>query len=115
MAYNWQNGELITAEKLNQTGGVLVVHATFDSELQTTTLDKTWQEIYDAMRNGIVIGISEPSQGLAPGDAFLDVYLFGHCSAQSGTYAVQDSKEFEYTTDSPDGYPSYQHGGGSIG
>jgi len=46
MSYNWQNGELITAEKLNQTGGVLIVNAMREEDV--TTLDKTWQEIYNA-------------------------------------------------------------------
>ena len=59
MAYTWTDGELITAEKLNNTGGgVLVVNATTTtSEGRTvTTLDNTWQEIYDAvMSTGAVI------------------------------------------------------------
>ena len=46
----WQNGDIITAEKLNNmedgiaNAGVLVVRLS----ISTNTLNKTWQEIYDA-------------------------------------------------------------------
>lgn len=53
MAYNWQNGELITAEKLNQTGDelsdTLIVNVTGSNG--TTIFDKTYQEIFDAAEN----------------------------------------------------------------
>ena len=61
MAYEkqtWTTGEVITQEKLNhmedgiaEGGGVVVVNVTTTaSEGGTvTTLDKTWQEIYDAV------------------------------------------------------------------
>lgn len=55
---NWQTGDVITANKLNHIedgiagagggGGVLVVSAVYDEQTDTTTLDKTWQEIHDA-------------------------------------------------------------------
>lgn len=51
MAYTWKDGELITAEKLNNTGsGGLVVNTTIEVQegRTTVTMDKTWQEIYDA-------------------------------------------------------------------
>lgn len=57
MSYNWQNGELITAEKLNQTGGglsdTLIVNVT--NNHGTATFDKTYQEIYDAVEDGKTI------------------------------------------------------------
>lgn len=49
--YNWTDGEVITAEKLNR-GGITIVGLT--TEGNTTTLDMTLQEIYDAMGKGIV-------------------------------------------------------------
>ena len=49
----WAAGDTVTAAKLNKLeqgvasgGGVLVVHATLGDAV--ITLDKTWQEIYDA-------------------------------------------------------------------
>ena len=55
MAYEWTNGELITAEKLNETGGgALIVNVLYDPELfGTYTLDKTWNEIYNARLSGL--------------------------------------------------------------
>ena len=51
----WATGDTITAEKLNNmeqgiagAGGVFLVNMDMD----TTTLDKTWQEIYDAAAAG---------------------------------------------------------------
>jgi len=51
----WNNGDVITAEKLNKLengvaeggsgGGVLVIHLNNDTE----RLDKTWNEIHDAV------------------------------------------------------------------
>lgn len=51
MAYTWTNGELITADKLNNTGGALICEATFDGA--DYVLDKTVQEIYDALLAGM--------------------------------------------------------------
>ena len=56
MAYEWKDGEVITAEKLNSTGGgVLIVTATFDSDKELNVMDKTFGELYNAFTNGITI------------------------------------------------------------
>ena len=65
MAYEkqtWQTGDVVTAEKLNHleggvaaAGSMLIVHETYDENTSTYTLDKTWQEIYDALISGIAI------------------------------------------------------------
>ena len=49
MSYTWTDGELITAEKLNNTGAsnILICEASFDGD--GYILDKTTQEIYDAL------------------------------------------------------------------
>lgn len=55
MSYNWQNGELITAEKLNQTGGgsdVLVVHGTLDEENETLTVVEDVDNIFNVLNDG---------------------------------------------------------------
>ena len=52
MAYTWTNGELITAAKLNQTGGGGGIFYVGEND---SILDKTWAEIYAAMDNNIVI------------------------------------------------------------
>ena len=55
MSYNWQNGELITAEKLNQTGGGSLrinISMEVNGNATTYTMDKTWQQIHDTFVNG---------------------------------------------------------------
>lgn len=59
MAYTpttWASGDTITATKLNKmesgianAGGALIV------TIEDDTLDKTWQEIHDAVENGQVV------------------------------------------------------------
>ncbi len=73
MAYiktNWQAGDTITANKLNNIengieslstggGGTLIIHENYG------TLDKTWQEIYNAMKTGLIVYIyDESSEGI---------------------------------------------------
>lgn len=68
MAYTkqtWETGETITAAKLNHmedgisdgsgSGGVFNVNASFDEQIGGGVLDKTWQEIYDASKNGALV------------------------------------------------------------
>ena len=49
MAYTWTTGETITADKLNNTPGAMMVTET------NGVLDKTWKEIHDAIFSGTVV------------------------------------------------------------
>ena len=51
MAYTWTNGELITAAKLNQTGGGGVSGLVTDT---SDTLDKTWNDINAIVSSGVL-------------------------------------------------------------
>lgn len=58
MSYNWQNGELITAEKLNQTGGgsdTFIVHVIADysesEEEPSVTVEEPVDDIFNALSN----------------------------------------------------------------
>lgn len=56
MSYTWTNGEVITAEKLNATGGSgggydLVIGALYNTSTHELTLDKTYSEIKTAIQN----------------------------------------------------------------
>lgn len=83
-------------------GGGLVIHQTVDAE--TKTMDKTWQEIFDAVQAGQYVCLLE-EQGeqdvtqQAIVTAFVDVgrYIVGYYMA-NGEYV-------EYGADSADGYP----------
>lgn len=68
MAYqktNWATGDVVTAEKLNNIesgiedvgGGVLMVHVNFDETIGVPSLDKTWQEIYDAVEADKIVAL----------------------------------------------------------
>ena len=64
MSYNkhtWATGNVVGAVDLNRmeqgiedSGNILIVEATFDGNI-TYTLNKTWQEIYDAFPNVKII------------------------------------------------------------
>lgn len=58
---NWQTGDTITADKLNNmeqaianAGGAVIVGYTFSTADGTLTFDKTWQELYNSMAAGSV-------------------------------------------------------------
>ena len=63
----WQNGDIITAEKLNHIEdgitassngfGVLIVTVSLKDNVRS--LDKTWREIADALEQGWYIGVKE--------------------------------------------------------
>lgn len=64
MAYTWTNGELITADKLNQTGGggsdvlIMNVSCTEDvitEEVTTTSCDMSKADVIDAITGGKVV------------------------------------------------------------
>lgn len=105
MAYeptNWKTGDVVTSAKLNKLeqgvaagSGVLVVNK---DKIPPSTLDKTWQEIFDAASTGVVflvsVGVSEVST-----DLVRTVYT------DDSTYSLEDSASI-YSTNSASGYPS---------
>ena len=117
MSYNkhtWTNGEIITAEKMNnieegiaeieqgESGGgseVLEVNLTIDVSTGTITADKTWQEIHDACPN--VISYVEASK-----EGVTRIYQ----NVVAGTTVLQDSEgstSYHVTFVSPDPTTSY--------
>lgn len=105
----WQAGDVVTPAKLNHieegiaNASTLVVHATSNDGV--TTLDKTWQEIYDALAAGcyvVVPLIAASNNSVYSGMVESAIYdnIEGyqvHIAGTSGTY---------YTTGTPNGYPS---------
>lgn len=112
MAYTkqtWATGDVITAEKLNHredgvagAGGVLVVHINFtqDGNYTVYTLDKTWQEIYDALDSGLVCSLVEGGEG-----SFYQ-YGFDGVEVLDDVYYV-NSNIRTYQTDAASGYPQF--------
>ena len=108
---NWKSGDVVTSAKLNKMeqgiagAGVLVVNATTEDD--TTTLGKTWQEIYDA--GFCVICIEAGSQVL---DKLYEPVLSVH--EDSGNYLVAaftGTETKNYVAASASGYPAYEGGG----
>jgi hypothetical protein len=98
---NWKSGDVVTSAKLNKLeqgvanagGGALVVTAT------NGTLDKTYQEVHDAMA----------SSGAVLANQVGNYTLFAFAGSNGlGQYHVDTAMGDEFYTDSADGYPSKQ-------
>lgn len=101
---NWQSGDTITAEKLNNIengiagGGVLVVN-------YTTACDKTWQEIDDAAF-AVIVANDDVNH-------IKSIELVGITGINGSAYAVMafnamTGTSATYSCDSADGYPVKQ-------
>lgn len=99
---NWKIGDTITAEKLNRleqavsTGGTLIIEVVGDY------FNKTWQEIYDALRAGIrvvwlMVDIDTVSSQEVIG-AFYD----------HGVYEITTITHDNYSASSASAYPTYE-------
>ena len=102
MAY--ERNDFVTASKMEEAiaaKGLLVI-TTLDSETNTYTCDKTWQEIYDAFATGTapIVLIQDSGEEIPGFSAMIGAY----CG--SGVYYV-DAGPGTFETDSPNGYPSY--------
>ncbi len=116
MAYEktvWGTGDTITAEKLNHiedgiegTSGVLIVTKTDDVELMQTVLNKTWQEIYDAVISGkqVFFNISSNSDDIINLGPLENIFI------NSEEYGVIFGS-IVYNSNSADSYPVYDYGG----
>lgn len=99
----WHGGDVLSAEAMNKIengianagSGALEVRIETSQDGNTTTLDKTWQEIYDAFPN-VYIYIED--------DAFTGKNLILSVGYENETYSINiDGSTF--VTDSSDGYP----------
>jgi len=115
MAYTkhtWTTGEVITAGRLNNmedgiadAGGVMVISNTYDKQADLITLDKTWQEIYDAMARGKLCVRTVNTGNIGDGicnHIVSNIYFID----SEGKYKV-DIGESTYSATSADGYPVY--------
>ena len=110
----WVNGDTITAEKLNNmengianAGGTLIVGVTVtvEDELEAASMDKTWQEIHDALAAGlrVIVIYSNPNYSEIVQEAINHVYF-----EDGDGYYVNAGGGMDYYTNSASGYPSFR-------
>lgn len=108
----WTNGDTITAEKLNNmengiasAGGTLIVGVTFtvEDELEAATMDKTWQEIHDALAAGFRVVAIDSDDSAVVQEAINQVYF-----EDGDGYYVNVGGVMDYYTNSASGYPSFR-------
>ena len=116
MAYeknNWQSGDVVTSAKLNHmedgiaSGGVMVIRGTVEGS--NTTLNKTWQEIYDAMHNGILCVYLKEVESISAVTFYVIVSVYQDEVVPGGPIAysvdADSSGEIIFSATSSDGYP----------
>ncbi len=90
--------------------GILIVNLTVNADTRVLVLDKTWQEIHDA---NLAVVKYEASAG---GESVTARYIIVNTQIVNGIYAVtilgvkggsDTTQTIIFTTNSPDGYPSY--------
>ena len=108
----WTTGDTITAEKLNhiengiENNGTLVVNAVESGDI--ITLDKTWQEIYDAFPNVCILDVVAEDDANSTTKEKIEAVSFGE--EHDETFYVIESF-YQFTASSPNIYPTYGSGG----
>lgn len=117
------NGKVLTvssgawaAAQPSGSGGIMVVTGTYDESTDTTTLNKTWQEIYDAFANGVLpvykmVDVVEGQtsviihylNGIMGSDEIYRVFFAGVSPIAGGTI-----NSIIFTCNSPNDYPTTQ-------
>lgn len=119
MAYEpteWKSKDVITSAKLNKleqgvanSGGAFVINV----DPVTYTMDKTWQEIHDALETKSVeaiihIGETDILAFLVLGSSYNEDYggyLVQCCAFESDDYITYEIVGSLFTTETSDGYP----------
>lgn len=119
----WKDGDLVTSAKLNKieqgiangSGGTLVVHLAWSEGETVATMDKTWQQIYDA---DSVVAIDRHEED---GTLLLEHYsIYGvyHAMDEYSVAAkLEGDSPMQFIAETADSYPVWTDGssGGSGG
>ena len=106
---NWKTGDIVTSEKLNHMeGGItnsenvfFVGGVTLNSKGQSEgTLDKTWQEVHNAMLSKICILIAANDTGIVQ-ELITDAFI-----VPGSGCVVATSKGSWFRTSTANGYPA---------
>ena len=95
---NWKSGDVVTSAKLNKMEAGIAGAGPLIVKDENGTLDKTWQEIWDAGIAFVVLSANENEK------TFTYVTAVG---SDNGDYFVMDSNQSYYVTNSASGYPVY--------
>lgn len=113
----WKDGDLVTSAKLNKmeqgiangSGGTLVVHLIMSDDGNTATMDKTWQQLYDA---DFVVALSRYEEG---GGLGVNRSLVGVVQYVNSIYTVvmnpDNSSPMIFQAETADSYPVWFNSG----
>ena len=108
MAYTkntWETGDIVSSQKLNHMeDGIEGAYEVMAINKNDSDLDKTWQEIYDAIGAGALCVVRETDGTRRAIDIVTSV------SSNSNEYAVATVMGNEYKASSSTGYPAASFG-----
>ena len=110
----WETGDVISAEDLNHIENgigksILILHPTF-GERGAVTLDKTWQEIWDAVGDGKIVMFYQPDNELSPSEyvpyTLNVIQIDGESTYFTAFFNAFVSNGYNLTCASADDYPT---------
>ena len=114
---NWKTGDIVTSEKLNHmedgianSESVMIITVVTEDPAQSAKnllrakindkfLDKTWQQIFDALNTGKVCVIKNGDE------TYVEIDFVTTAGERDGSYIVMSNKDVTYEASSADGYP----------
>ena len=114
---NWKTGDVVTSAKLNKLENAVASGKMFVVHKADNTLDKTWQEIYDALLQNdfAVLYMKEDGDNYYSQEISLIVSV--NNNGERCAVSVFNFNDIEIDTfecDSPSGYPTTSIGPGPV-
>ena len=109
---NWQTGDIVSSQRLNKLEeGVKDAYEVMVINDTNATLDKTWQEIYDAMAQGKLCVIRKDFGDLEGG---ISINTVNSVALEETKYMVV-AGNVGFSASSATGYPALDTGGLPVG